>query len=253
MISAREKGSLCRSCCNKGENNPFYNKKHTSESIEKIKLNNKLNIKKYKSEEFRDKISKITSGENNPMYGKNFYDIWVSKYGKDIADQKMVEYKNKHSERSTGDKNNMYGRPSPNGSGNGWSGWYKGRFFKSLKELSCMKMFDDNNINFKSAECERFKIEYIDWDNKKRNYYPDFFIPSENKIVECKPKHLINSKNVECKRKYAEIFCKRNGYTYEIIDPIKLTDIEIRELYDSGELKFIDRYEEKYRVMYCLT
>jgi hypothetical protein len=29
----------------------------------------------YQTEEFRKKISKITSGSNNPMYGKTFYDI----------------------------------------------------------------------------------------------------------------------------------------------------------------------------------
>jgi hypothetical protein len=30
----------------------------------------------------------------------------------------------------------MYGKPSPQGSGNGWSGWYKGKYFRSIMELS---------------------------------------------------------------------------------------------------------------------
>ena len=246
MISAKERGSLCRSCCNKGENNPFYNKSHTKDVIDKMILTNKSNIDKYRTEQFRDKMSKITSGENNPMYGKSFYDIWVYKYGKEIADQKMIEYKKKHSIGNSGSKNNMYGKPSPNGSGNGWSGWYNDIFFKSLKELSCMITFEKNNIEFQSAECKKFRIKYIDWDNKSRNYYPDFFIPSENKIIECKPKHLFNSKNVECKRKYAEDFCKENGYTYEMIDPDRISDDLIKNLHESGKVKFIDRYELKY-------
>jgi len=32
-------------------------------------------------------------GKNNPMYGKSVYDIWLKKYGKDIADEK---WKNKY-------------------------------------------------------------------------------------------------------------------------------------------------------------
>ena len=49
-----------------GEKNPFYGKGH------------------------------MISGEKNPMYGKTFYDVWVEKYGKEIADKKKEEWlKNK--------------------------------------------------------------------------------------------------------------------------------------------------------------
>ena len=41
MELAREKGSLCRSCCNKGENNPFYGKSHSKEIMDKIVISNK--------------------------------------------------------------------------------------------------------------------------------------------------------------------------------------------------------------------
>ena len=34
-------------------------------------------------------------GEKNPMYGRTFYDVWVEKYGKEIADLKMEEWKQK--------------------------------------------------------------------------------------------------------------------------------------------------------------
>lgn len=250
MISAKERGSLCRSCCNSGENNPFYKKTHSKESIDKIKLNNILNIDKYRTKEFREKMSKISSNENNPMYGRSFYDVWVSKYGKEVAELKMLEYKKKQSEKNTGSKNNMYGKPSPKGGGNGWSGWYKDNFFKSLKELSCMILFENYGVEFESAESKKFRIRYIDWDGKERNYYPDFFIPSEGKIVECKPTNLIKSKNVECKRIYAEIFCKSNGYIYEIIDPPRLSSDKIKKLYLTGLIKFIDRYDEKFKDRY---
>ena len=41
------------------------------------------------------------------MFGKSFYDIWVEKYGIEIADNKMVEYKKKQSLNNSGELNNM--------------------------------------------------------------------------------------------------------------------------------------------------
>jgi len=48
-----------------GEKNPFYGKGH------------------------------LISGDKNPMYGKTFYDVWVEKYGKEIADIKKQEWLDK--------------------------------------------------------------------------------------------------------------------------------------------------------------
>ena len=162
MLNAEKKQSKCKSCGVKevitddvkkrmservkgennpmfgkfGELNPFFGKKHTEES-KRMMLEDR-NYSTYKTEEFRKKISSLTIGENNPMYGKSFYDIWVQKYGKVIADEKMLEYKKKQSINNSGEKNNMYGKPSPINSGNGICGWYKDWFFRSLLELSYM-------------------------------------------------------------------------------------------------------------------
>lgn len=54
---------------------------------------------------------------NKSNKGKTFEEI----YGK----EKAVELKEKLSERFSGEGNPMFGKPSPEGSGNGWSGWYK--------------------------------------------------------------------------------------------------------------------------------
>ena len=34
----------------------------------------------------------MLKGNKNPMFGKSFYDIWVEKFGKEIADQKKIEW-----------------------------------------------------------------------------------------------------------------------------------------------------------------
>lgn len=47
----------------------------------------------------RKKMSESKVGEKNNMKGKSLYQVWLSKFGKDIADQKMNEYKIKMSNR----------------------------------------------------------------------------------------------------------------------------------------------------------
>jgi predicted GIY-YIG superfamily endonuclease len=44
------------------------------------------------------------SGSGNPMYGKKVYDIWVEKYGVDIANDKLKQRKEKSSKSQTGKK-----------------------------------------------------------------------------------------------------------------------------------------------------
>ena len=49
----------------------------------------------------------VVSGEKNPMYGKTFYDVWVEKYGKEIADKKKEEWlKNKRKKNGVNNNNN---------------------------------------------------------------------------------------------------------------------------------------------------
>jgi len=40
------------------------------------------------------KIGLKFKGEKNPMYKRTIYECWVEKYGKQIADEKMISYKN---------------------------------------------------------------------------------------------------------------------------------------------------------------
>jgi hypothetical protein len=192
MIKANKKNSKCKSCGLKeimtddvkkkmservkGENNPmfgkfgnlnpFFGKHHTEESKKKIVKDR--DYSNYKTEEFRQKISKLTKGENNPMYGKSVYNVWVERYGKEIANKKMIEYKKKQSLINSGEKNSMYGKPAPINSGNGICGWYKDWFFRSLLELSYMiYVIERFNLEWLSIELIDFLAEY---------YHESFFV-----------------------------------------------------------------------------
>ena len=140
----------------------------------------------------------------------------------------------------------MYGRPSPKGSGNGWSGWYKGWYFRSLKELSYMvKVIERFNLDWKTAESKEFTIKYTDHNHVDRTYTADFIINNKY-MVEIKPKKLWNSKLVKLKESSAVKFCGLNGLKYKLIDITKLSHKEILILWEEGLIKFIDRYENKF-------
>jgi len=81
---------LCGTCRQLGKKNSRYGKKHTDEWKKQKSIQNK--------------------GKNNPMYNTPVYDIWVKKYGKDIADEKLIEFKNKMSSVTKDDKNGMFGK-----------------------------------------------------------------------------------------------------------------------------------------------
>ena len=66
-----------------------------------------------------NEISKLVKGKGNPMYGKSIYEVWVKKYGKNIAETKMSKFKKLQSKLNSGENNSMYGKPSPKNSGNG--------------------------------------------------------------------------------------------------------------------------------------
>lgn len=254
--------SKCHSCRNKESNtlaeynkkvkeglvkNGFEGKKHTEES--KKKMSNK-DTSVYKTEEFKALMSSVTKGEKNGMFGKSVYSVWVEKYGKDVADEKMIEYKKKQSLSNTGINNNMYGKPSPSGSGNGWSGWYKGWFFRSLLELSYMvNVIERFNLKWSSAETSNYKIPYIGDNNQERTYTADFIIANKY-VVEIKPKNLHNSKQVLFKKKFAEKWCEDNSMVYKITYCKKLTDEEILKLIETGEIVLTKRYKDKFDEKY---
>ena len=135
---AELKKSPCRDCSlkirsltSRGRNNPFFGKKHSAKTKRVLSLKNKDYTK---TKEFSNAVKKGMIG--HPGNRLPLYTCWLRNHGKKIADEKMQAFKKKQSLNNKGVRNAMYGKPSPRGSGNGWSGWYKNFFFRSLRELS---------------------------------------------------------------------------------------------------------------------
>jgi hypothetical protein len=247
-IKRNKNFGLCSSCVKKGSRNPFFNKKHTKESMDKMleTSNNSEERKKYyqkiRTKEYRDKLGEWMKN-NSPMRGNSYYKIWVQKYGKDEADKMNRECSLKKSVK--GEKNYWFGKTPPFGSGNGWSGWYKGWYFRSLLELSYMvKIIEKNNIEWKCGESKEYKIEYV-YKNSIKNYFPDFIL-NDKYMIECKPKRLWKTDWVMVKKTAAEEFCLNNGLIYKLREVSKLTNDEILSLYQNGDLVWIERYRIKF-------
>lgn len=71
--------------------------------------------------------------------------------------------------------------------------------YRSSYELLFLRFCERNEINVKSAESKQFRIRYT-IDGKKHWYYPDFYLPDFDIIIEIKPASRIK----ENKDKFAE-------------------------------------------------
>ena len=247
---------LCRSCKTSwlfahGERTSKigeYNKRQKGKTLEE-------RLGKIVADKIKKNLSECNGGENNPNFGgkysnwshthkKRIGKTWEDLYGTDrAAAMKEIASKN-----SSGSNNPMYGKPSPVGSGNGWSGWYKSFYFRSLLELSYLKYLIDNNIKFEIAEIKKYAIQYFNTiKNKEANYFPDFYLIDTQEIIEIKPKKLLGTQQNKDKYKAAKKKLKKKFIILTEENITKLSDDEIKELYDNGSLKFIKRYEEKYK------
>ena len=221
----------------RGENNPFFGRHHSDESKEKIG--------KYERSDEIKQQARESLQKNRRDNKKTNYMIWIEKYGKKVADEKQLLYKKKQSILNSGENNHMFGRPSPQGSGNGWSGWLNGHFFRSLFELSYLVYMINNNIQFESGETKKHCISY-ELNGKMKNYYCDFYLIETDQHIEIKPSRLCDT--VENIAKFSA--AKKAHQNFKVLtekDFIRLSHEEIVNLYRSGNIVWMKRYEEKFK------
>lgn len=192
---------------------------------------------------------KFLKGDNTRINKKPIYECWLEKYGKEKADLKWNDLVKKQSINNSGEKNSMYGKSTPVGSGNGWSGWYKGWYFRSLLELSYMiKIIERFKLNWKTAESKQLTVKY-EFLGKARTYRADFLIKNKY-LVDCKPKKLHSSTENIAKKQAMVEFCEENNLIFKYSEIPKLTIQEINHLYKTSQIKFLERYERKFKQQY---
>jgi hypothetical protein len=211
-----------------GKDNHFYGKKHSNETKELIR--------KRRAEQI------IPKGNDNPLFGKTLEEI--------VGEEKANKMKSKKSKMYSGSGNPMYGKPAPQGSGNGWSGWYNHWFFRSILELSYMiKVIERYNMDWETGEDRKHTITYTDKDGIVRNYHPDFIINNKY-VVEIKPNKLMKTLKVMEKVNAGNEYCSKNNMIYKITNVPALTTTQFRELVDTNKVKLTNRYNKKYNEEY---
>jgi hypothetical protein len=170
---------------------------------------------------------------------------WIKEYGEEKGEAMWLDYKMRQRKNNEGKNNSMYGKPSPMGSGYGIKGWHKGRFFRSLRELSFMLNYIDRfQLKEESLEKRKYRIPYVDPVGISRTYAGDFLI--NNKFfVEIKPRRLWESPSVQAKAEAGKEFCKNKGWKYKLIDPIVDNNKIVQEYLD-GNIKFNEKSLEKF-------
>jgi len=237
---AEKSNSICKECCK--EVNPFAGKKHTLESREKISQAARLRYKNWMEDPLKrqqiEAILKLGRKRN-----RSTLEAWIDKYGEEKARELYSTHCKKLSLK--GSKNGMYGKPAPQGSGNGWSGWYKDWYFRSIRELSfVINYLEKNNLEWETGELKKYRVEWYDYRGVKRNYYPDFVVG--NIVYECKPKRLWNTPTIKAKTEAAKKVFK----DFRLVDPPLLTKDEIKSLVTKKVIRFLDRYQKKYEDKY---
>jgi hypothetical protein len=229
----------------KGKENTFFGKKHSPEAINKIKqtkLKNK-DSHLYYTKEYKEKMSFQNSGSKNPMYGKSLKSIWLKKYGEEETLKRIEAKRKKVSKAMSGKNNPQYGKAAPKKSGNGWNGWYKKFFFRSLRELSyVIKYLEKENLKWVTGESLR--IPYLNYKKQRRTYSPDFII-EEKLIVEIKPIKLHNSPDVVSKKNAMIEYCESRNMEYKIIDWELISVEELDSLVLNGDVTLTDRTKKK--------
>jgi len=195
---ANSNNSKCHTCSSSGENNGFYGKKH--------------------SKQLKSKFSKERKswyiGKDNPMYKQSVYDLWVKKYGKDVADekQKIANHKNKLS--NDGENNGFYGKKhskqlksnfsknrigktNPNHGNKHTEEWKENQRKRTIQRI---KEFTQGKIGFNPNACK-----YLDRLNEERGW---------------NLQHALNGGEVECIGYSLDGYDKKRNIVVEYDEPL---------------------------------
>lgn len=100
------------------------------------------------------------------------------------------------------------------------SGHFNGMYYRSSYELKFLEFCFNYNIECISAETKEFRVEYCIGD-KKHFYYPDFYLPEYNIIIEIKPNSLLTNDVIINK-----INAGAKAHSFKIVDEETLSELE---------------------------
>lgn len=173
--------------------------------------------------DWRNKMSIATTGENNPMFGKNYQTHgWKREnirrkgltFEKIFGEIKAKQIKASLSKKQSGELNAAYGKVYENCGISRCQGTYLGIRFRSKYELSFLVHLTKMGTDMNRVKSEPFFVRYM-YNNKQRTYRPDFMI--DNVVYEIKPSNLLEYKENPFKFASALQHCNEHGLDFKII------------------------------------
>lgn len=183
--------------------------------------------------EVKKQRSNSSKGKKNPRKGKTYFEYWKEQFGEEVAEQKREEMHIKYSIMTSGENNPMYGKERPVGAGNGISGHYKSHYFRSLLELSYLMYLLSNKIDFESAEKKKYRIPYLLDGIKKTYAADFYLIETNQLIEIKPKRLTTTKQNIEkfkvAKEIYKEKYKVLTEHEIDFIDSELLFDLYIRK------------------------
>ena len=199
-----------------------------------------------KMEEYRMKLSAATSGEKNPIYGrqrsaatKAKLSIWHKRPNSErFGSEKAKEISKKISLQTTGEKNPAYGKIYARG-GRSVKGYYKEKFFRSLLEYSFMKYVESTDVSLDNLDYENFLIPWVNELGVNRTYRPDFCHFASKTVYEVKQSYMVQY----CKLKHeaASLYLKERGLTFKVITEKDFAKIRFEDALKDECVKWDER------------
>ena len=138
---------------NTGRKNPRKNSDHQRKIIESKRRNGTLKHTDETKRKIKQKLRELWSSEDAPI--------------------------------NLSENSNCYKRSK--------SGHYGGFFYRSSYELTFIKYCIENNIKIVSAETKEFRVRYLKEDKGTYHYYyPDFYLPEYDMLIEVKPLSMLD-------------------------------------------------------------
>jgi len=192
-----EKSKRKMSEAKKGKPSPKKGKSgvpHSEETKLKISLSNIGKKRKPFSETTKQKMSLAQIGNKNAK---------GCKHSLEANQQKSILRKGKPKKPfSEEHKKHISEAWTPNNKrAKGKYGFHNGIFYQSSYELNFMKLLDEYKIPYERAN--QFKIKYI-FENQEHYYYPDFYLPREDSIIEIKSVYYLKDLKTKAKLKAAK-------------------------------------------------
>lgn len=204
--------SQSRKCCDRECAYNLNRKKQSNETIKKrIENTDQLKKEKKRQETFIKKYNSLYAPKNPEERNKKISEKLKNKAHTEEHHKKIIESKRKnntlnHSEETKKkisekvkntfrDPNYDKSKLIKNHTNNYRQGYYKNFYCRSSYEKLFVDFCEEYNITLVSAENKNFCVQYIDDDNVLRTYFPDFYLPDYDLVVEIKPLSMYDYKN----------------------------------------------------------